>query len=295
MRTTLLASLTALALSPLASAAPIVFQGVTQAGAGDAAFNAVINDFRASLGGILNPPGACAPAPCTSGRREINWDAVPAGASSPNSFPGDFFNGTAGVQPAGRQRGATFTTPGIGFRVSATDFSDEATFDSAAEFAAFSPARLFASLGSPITDVRFSVPGAPGTSAFVQGFGVVFTDVDITGPTTLEFFDLGNVSLGIHTVPGVFPVGTVGQNAQESFSFLGVSFDAGERVGRVQITSGSRGIDGTFIGNDDAVVMDDFIYSEPLRARPVTVPATALLFGIGALGIALTRRRATAV
>lgn len=289
MKRTLLASLTALAFSPLVSAAPIVFSGVTVAGAGDPGFNSVIDGFRAGLGGVLNPPGACAPTPCTSGRREINWDAVPAGASSPNAFPGDFFNGTAGVQPAGRQRGASFTTPGTGFRVSATDFSDEASFNSVAEFAAFSPARLFASLGSPITDVRFSVPGNPGATAFVNGFGVVFTDVDITGSTTLQYFDINDNSLGIFTVPGVFPAGTVGQNSQESFSFLGVTFSAGERVGRVRITSGTHGVDGTFVGNDDAVVMDDFIFGEPLRVVPV--PATALLLGIGALGMALTRKR----
>lgn len=52
--------------------------------------------------------------------------------------------------------------------------------------------------------------------------------------------------------------------ASGSFSFLGVSFNAGERVSRVRITSGSHGIDGSFagpdssrVGLDDAVVMDD--------------------------------------
>ena len=146
----------------VAHAAPVVRSDVTQGGAADVAFNGVINSFRTDLGGGLNAPGACSPTPCTTGRREINWDAVPATASSPNAFPGNFFNGTTGVQPAGRIRGATFSTPGTGFRVSATDFSGEATFGNPGdEFDAFSPARMFASLGSNITDVRFSVPGVP--------------------------------------------------------------------------------------------------------------------------------------
>lgn len=255
-------------------------------GANDAAFNAEINAFRADLGGVLNPPGACSPSPCTSGRREINWDAVPASASSPNVFPGNFFNGTAGVQPAGRQRGITFTTPGTGFRVSATDFSDETTFGPA-EFDAFSPARLFASMGSPITDSRFSVPGSPSTNAVVNGFGVIFSDVDYTGSAKIEYFDIHDNSLGEFDVLGVFPAPN-GQNSQGSFSFLGVTFDANKRVGSVRITSGTHGIDGTFVGNDDAVVMDDFIFGEPIR---VPLPPTALLLAVGALGLVASRRR----
>lgn len=266
------------------TAGPLVFSGVTTAGAGDAAFNAVINSYRAALGGGLNPPGACAPA-CTGGRREINWDAVPVAASSPNAFPGDFFNGTSGVQPAGRQRGATFTTPGTGFRVSATEFSDETGFGPA-EFDPFSPARLFASMGSNITDATFSVPGSPLSAARTRGFGVVFSDVDYTGSASLEFFTRAGNSLGLFAVPGVFPVAD-GRNSQGSFSFLGIVFN-NPLVSRVRIVSGSHGIDGNYVGNDDAVVMDDFIYGEP-----TTVPEPAalglLVAGFGVL--ALRRRR----
>ena len=156
----------------VAQAAPVIRTAVTQGGAADVAFNGVLSSFRADLGGGSNGVGACLPASCTTGRREINWDAVPIAASSPNAFPGNFFNGTTGVQPAGRIRGTTFSTPGTGFRVSATEFSDEATFGPA-EFNAFSLARMFASLGSNITDARFSVPGSPAEAASVRGFGVV--------------------------------------------------------------------------------------------------------------------------
>lgn len=275
----------------VAHAAPVVRSDVTQGGAGDPTFNALIASFRADLGGGSNGVGACSPAPCTTGRREINWDAVPGGLlgfSSPNAFPGNFFNGTTGVQPAPRIRGATFSTPGTGFRVSATDFSGEATFGSpGAEFDAFSGDRMFASLGSNITDVRFSVPGSPAEAASVRGFGVVFSDVDYTGSASLEFFDLSDTSLGLFNVKGVFPTAN-GQNSQGSFSFLGVSFNAGERVSRVRIISGSHGIDGTYVGLDDAVVMDDFIYAEP---QAIPEPMTAALVAAGLLGLVASRRR----
>ena len=275
----------ALSMAPLAEAV-VIRSAVTTGGAADPTFNALINSFRSDLGGVLNPPGACAPGPCTTGRREINWDAVPAGASSTNAFPGNFFNGTTGVQPAGRIRGATFSTPGTGFRVSATEFSDEASFGPA-EFDAFSPARMFASMGSNITDVTFSVPGSPGLAATVRGMGVVFSDVDYTGSASLEFFDTSNVSLGLFPVEGVFPTAD-GRNSQGSFSFLGVSFDAGERVARVRIVSGAHGIDGNYVGLDDAVVMDDFIYAEP---QAVPEPLTSALVGAGIAGLVALRRR----
>lgn len=276
-----------LAIGHVAVAAPIIRSGVTTAGNADPAFIALINTFRADLGGALNPPGACSPAPCTTGRREVNWDAVPAGQSSPNNFNGNFFNGAAGVDPAGRQRGMSMTTPGTGFRVSATDFSDEAPAFGPAEFDAFSPARLFATMGSNITDVTFSVPGSPSVLASVSGFGVVFSDVDYTGSASLEFFGLNGNSLGLFQVPGVFPTAN-GQNSQGSFSFLGVSFNAGEQVGRVRIISGTHGIDGNFQGLDDAVVMDDFFFAEP---QAVPEPLTFSLVGGGLIAMYFAKRR----
>ncbi|MBL8396307.1 MAG: PEP-CTERM sorting domain-containing protein [Candidatus Accumulibacter sp.] len=284
-KTRILLAGVALSMASLAEAVPLIHSAVTTGGAADAAFNAVINSFRSTLGGALNAPGACAP-PCTSGRREINWDAVPVGFSSPNAFPGDFFNGTTGVQPNGRIRGATFTTPGTGFRVSASEFSDEAAFGPG-EFDAFSQARMFASLGSNITDVTFSLPGSPGVAATVRGMGIVFSDVDYTGSASLEFFDAGGGSLGLFDVAGVFPAAD-GRNSQGSFSFLGVSFDAGERVARVRIVSGSHGIDGNYVGLDDAVVMDDFIYAEP---QAVPEPLTSILLGAGLTGLFVSHRR----
>lgn len=295
MKLGLAVALATMAASPWASAAPAVFSGVTTSGAGDPAFIAIINSFRADLGGALNPPGACSPSPCVTGRREVNWDAVPDDSSSPNAFPGNFFNGTAGVEPAGRQRGLILTTPGTGFRVSATEFSLEATFNAPAEFDAFSPARLFASMGSPITDVTFAVPGSPGDAATVKGFGVVFADVDYTGSASMEFFDSDGNSLDLIPVQGVF-ANANGQNSQGSFSFLGVSYHGGAGVARVRIVSGSHGIDGIYAGSDDAVVMDDFIFAEPVR-RAIPEPGSAglALLSTGLLGWSWRRRTAAAV
>src|SRR5262245_9296842 len=82
--------------------------------AGD--IGSTVADFQLALG-TLNPN---APGSQLSGRREINWDAVPAAFTNTDNFPGDFFN-----QPAvGRARGVVFTTPGTGFRTSDNNFVD---------------------------------------------------------------------------------------------------------------------------------------------------------------------------
>lgn len=215
-------------------------------------------------------------------------------------FQAIFLIGTTGVEPNGRIRGALFTTPGTGFQVSvdttpdpagtATEFGNIQGF-APAEFDAFSPQRLFTSLGSHITDVTFAVPGTPGTLASTHGFGVVFTDVDFDGSTSLEFFDRNGASLGLFDVPGVFP--TPGPSSQGSFSFLGVSFTMGEQVTRVRIRSGAHALDQPFSGAEDAVVMDDFLYGEPQALAVVPEPGTLLLLASGLAGLVAWRRRAS--
>ncbi len=232
----------------------------TASGANAAAIQSTVDQFRTDLGGSNNGVGNS----FTAGRREINWDGVPDSFSAPNFLPVDFFN-------VNSPRGAVFssrTTFGntSAFLVSADDnnptaspvrFGDiNATYSTV--FQAFSAQRLFAVRGSNSMNVNFFVPGTK-TPATVSGFGVVFTDVDTTGPTYVKFYGVDDRLIGFATAPP----------ANEGLSFVGVSFNAGERVDRVEIVSGNGILAPSTNDNgssNDLVVMDDFIYGEP-RAR----------------------------
>ena len=66
--------------------------------------NDALSQFRDLLGGQLNTsPGAI------GGRREVNWDAVPANLTDNNSFPGDFFGSADPAAANGRKRGLVMT------------------------------------------------------------------------------------------------------------------------------------------------------------------------------------------
>jgi hypothetical protein len=226
-------------------------------GATPADIQATVAQFRTdvSAGGGVNAPGT---GPFTVGRREIDWDAVPDAFSDPNPFPGNFFNNNS-------RRGVVLSTPGTSLLVSADSSNTTATpvrFSSInpgylTNFQTFSPERLFSAIGSTVVDITFFVPSSPTTPATVNGFGSVFTDVEIAGSTSIEYFDTQGQSLGLFLVP-------TGPNG--GLSFLGVSFNAGERVARVRITSGNTTLGSA--NNDgpgaDVVVMDDFIYGEPI-------------------------------
>ena len=263
-----------------ASAAPVLFPAQ---GAAAPDIFPTVTSFRSSLGALnSNTPGSVG-----SGRREINWDGVSPGSAAPNNLPANFFN-------VNSPRGVVLSTPGSGFQVSGdggvapVEFGHiNATYPTL--FQAFSALRLFTAIGSNITDVNFFVPGFT-TVASVSAFGAVFTDVDLANITSLQFFDLGNVSLGTFFVPR----GT-SNTGNESLSFLGVRFDAGERIGRVRITSGNALLAPNVNegGGVDLVVMDDFIYAEPIAAAAIPEPATLLLVAplLAALWILRQRRQ----
>jgi hypothetical protein len=231
-------------------------------GANAAGIQTTVDAFRTALGTLNANVAGSFP----SGRREINWDGVPDASAAPNNLPADFFN-------VNSPRGVVFSTPGTGFQVSATAASGtpvefgniNATYPTI--FQTFSPQRLFTALGSKVVDVTFFVPGST-TPATTSGFGAVFTDVDLFAETSIQFFDETNTSLGVYSVPELA--------GSENLSFFGVLFNAGERVGRVRITSGNAALGpNESLPGTDVVVMDDFIYAEPQGAVTPTPTATA--------------------
>jgi hypothetical protein len=264
----------ALAGATLASqAAPVIFSA---AGANAAGIQTTVDAYRASLG-ALNPNVA---GSLGGGRREINWDGVPDLLSAPNNLPANFFNSNS-------PRGVVFATPGTGFQVSANAAAGPIEFGNLNPtypdlFSTFSPQRLFTALGSNVVDVDFFVPGST-TRAGVSGFGAVFTDVDLANVTSLAFFGLGNEFLG------TFFATEFAGNA--SLSFLGVQFNAGERIGRVRVTSGNAALGPNEGGGIDLVVMDDFIFAEPIAAAALPEPSSLALVLLPLLGLAYARRR----
>lgn len=247
--TTLATSVSLTWMTAAAYGAPVIRRA---AGPDPASIQNAITEFRNDLGGVNNGVGGS----FTTGRREINWDGVPDNFAAPNALPANFFNSNSA-------RGIIFETPGTGFQVSANAGIGSIEFSNinpiySSLFSTFSPQRLFTAIGSTVTQVLFFIPGTirPAT---VSGFGAVFTDVDRRFTTRIDYLSSTGGLLWSQLVP------TAGRRTDGGLSFVGVSFNAGERVALVQITSGN-----TLLGNDinegnlrDLVVMDDFIYGEP--------------------------------
>jgi hypothetical protein len=250
-------SLAILVFIGAASAAPVVRQGT---GANTAALQAIVDLFRADLGGNNNGVGGS----FITGRREINWDGVPDAFAEPNNMPLDFFNVNS---PRGvifnaieNETGAALnqfavsstTASGVPVRFGNLNASYPATFTT------FSAQRLFTVRNTTIMEVNFVIPGT-NLPATVSGFGVVFTDVDsATGGNRSEIrvYDKSGRQLSAASA-GVLDNG---------LSFVGISFNAGERIARVVIESGNAPLSAS--NNDgvsgvDVVAMDDFIYGEP--------------------------------
>src|SRR5262249_17299674 len=88
------------------------------------------------------------------------------------------------------------------------------------------------------------------------------TDVDTAGSTKMQFFDVFDVLITEQSVPA--------QSGTATLSFLGLTIP-NRPIRRVRIISGNAPLG----GNDnppanDLVVMDDFIYSEPV---PAVIPS----------------------
>lgn len=225
-----------------------------------ASIQAAVDQFRADLGPLRGVGGSF-----VSGRREINWDAVPNGASSPNGLRPDFFNfnsprGVMFTSTVGPLLDGTNAQP---FQVSANDASGvpvrfgniNPTYTN--EFKVFSEERLFTTTpGSNVIEITFFIPGT-NIPATVSGFGSVFCDVD-TNATRMQFYDQnGRILLNPSEAVPAFDKG---------LSFQGVSFNDGTRISKVVIVLGNAALsaantDG--VNGVDVVAMDDFIYGEP--------------------------------
>jgi hypothetical protein len=206
-----------------------------------------------------------------SGRREINWDGVPANFSDPNLLPNNFFN-------VNSPRGVVFSTPGTGVEVSANAADGPVRFGNINPtypllFQVFSPQKLFTAINSNIVDVNFSVPGS-SDAALTRGFGAVFTDVNLPNTSSLTFFGANNQLLGTFFVPSAV--------GDQTLSFLGVDFGSLE-VSRVRLTSGNVALGPNQTPDLDVVAMDDFIYGEP-TAVPAPIAGAGLPGVVAACG-----------
>jgi hypothetical protein len=210
--------------------------------------NSVLNLFRNTLGSLNSTTGQ------TTGRREINWDGVPD-AMNGIKLSADFFNPTDAAAPESLKRGVMYGGDADAM-VSSTGFS-EVNVDASASFASFSGNKNFAVVNATLWPVTFQVAGQD-RAATINAFGAVFSDVDNPNSTFIEFFD-GTNSLGRFYVPP--------HDNTTSFSFLGVYFP-NSRITDINIGHEGRLSDGAKDisqgGTKDLVVLDDFIYSEPL-------------------------------
>jgi len=161
--------------------------------------------------------------------RQVTWDDVPDQNAAPHALPSDFYQSQGlNLYTAGPGGGGYLQPPQLGvLEVSATASNATSTpilfgdqhpgFPTV--FTTYSASRIFRPYTTnnialrPSVDVSFVLPGT-STRAGVAGFGAVFTDVNLDGPTTIEFFGLDLGSLGVYTVPAGI--------GHKSVSFLGV-------------------------------------------------------------------------
>lgn len=263
-------------VSPMEASSTVIFSAT---GADTASIQGTVDSYRAALG---NPNNGNAPGPLFSGRREINWD----GGGPP------VINGTPPVTPFvvfQNTRGATFTTPGTGLTQAAATGGllslDLINPTYATLFAPFSLNRLFAPIDSNVTLGVFSIPGTGGAvPAGVSGFGAVFSDVDLAGDTTIEYFNTNGGSIGVFNVPAT--------TGNQTFSFLGIIRDPNESlIGSIRIVTGNSALGPNESSTVDLVVMDDFLYGEPFRTPQ---PWSGQLVALGLLGLAALSRFARA-
>jgi hypothetical protein len=246
---------------------PAVFQA---AGLTASSIQSTVDAFRAELG---QPNNANNPGPLASGRREINWDGGGNNFTTDTPVtPFNVFLNTRGGQFTTKGDGLAQGPPSGGPQGGLAVLFNNPTYGTI--FSTFSQFRLFTPVGSNITEALFFIPGTNGaTPATVRGFGAVFTDVDQpdgSGPgtkrgnrgasTLIEYFGVDNKVLFSSFVPA--------SPGDASLSFFGIVFDQ-PLIARVRITSGDVAPGPDDDEKNDIVVMDDFIYGEPVASTTV--------------------------
>ncbi|HEV7642615.1 MAG TPA: VCBS repeat-containing protein [Pyrinomonadaceae bacterium] len=237
-----------------------------------AAIQAAVDLFRIELGGPLNPNTT---QTYPNGRREITWDDVPDNFALPTRFPGHYFNT---ISP----RGIIMSTPANNHAGDNANMMVSRDADSGVvrfgdldpsytnTFRTFSGQRL-ASVGNsggidypPVINFQFFIPGT-GIPATVNGFGIVFADVDSGAHALVRVYGVDGRILTL-LQPSL--------NANNGLSFVGISFNAGERIARVEVKCGrnqiiSGNVDGEEDGEweKDVIAVDDIIYGEPRAAQ----------------------------
>jgi hypothetical protein len=218
-----------------------------------------VDAFLADLG---TPNNGNAVGSQAMGRRQVTWDGSDSDAA-PARMPKDFFNAVA-------PRGLIVEgDPRLQFMISAdasnpanaaVEFGNvNATYPTA--FSVYSSPRLFSALNNAEFDVTFRVPGTD-TVAVVAGFGAVFTDVDLPATTSMTFYDRYDREL--------FSRSVLATPGNESLSFLGVAFES-PAIARVHMVVGEAALGPNDVtqtaANPDIVVLDDFVYSEPVAVE----------------------------
>ena len=259
-RTMFYAALAVLSLmfSTASIADPVVIQA---AGPTTKTLQSAVAKYRALLG---EPNNGNAAGPLQTGRREINWDGGGSNATTAPATPFTAFLNTRGSQFTTPGAGLTQAPPSGGTQGGLAALLNNPTYGTT--FRAFSPLRVFAPIGSNVTEALFFVPGSNGTiPATVTGFGAIFTDVDEpdssgskrkpnTGSTLIEYFDANEERIFVAFVPS--------SSGNGNFSFFGIVFDQ-PVIARVRITSGNSALGPDDSEEDDIVAMDDFFYGEP--------------------------------